>query len=206
MVKSLDSEEIKSRIEAVKRKIVEIASDPSKMDLKEFYLMGLITPILDDLGADPAIIVGGQAVELYTSGSYKTADVDLVMIRDDLARELFDRLGFVREGRFHYVSEFDIPIEIPSNELAGSKDRVVKLNTPDGYCYVIAVEDLIVDRLCAAEFRTDTRSQEWARYLMSIHYEALDIEYMKKRAFEESPNLLDRLKLEYTWVEENMRN
>ncbi|WP_342553950.1 hypothetical protein [Paenibacillus sp. FSL R7-0652] len=38
------------------------------------------------------------ALRIYTSGSYKTADMDLVMIRDDLARALFDRLGFIREG------------------------------------------------------------------------------------------------------------
>jgi hypothetical protein len=206
MVEHIDTEAMRTRISIVKKKISELASDPSKSDLKEFYVMGLITPLLDDLGADPAIIVGGHAVELYTSGSYKTADIDLVMIRDDLARSLFDILGFVREGRFHYVTEMDIPIEIPSSDLAGSMDRIVKLNTPDGYCYVIGVEDLIVDRLNAAEFWTDTRSLEWARYLMSSQFESLDMDYMKKRALEESPKLLSRLELEYTWVEENMRD
>lgn len=202
----LDTEEMKTRIAAVKTQISELASDPSKDDLKEFYVMGLITPILDDLGADPAIIVGGHAVELYTSGSYKTADVDLVMIRDDLARGLFDRLGFLRKGRFHYVTEMDIPIEIPSSDLAGSKDRVVKLNTPNGYCYVIGVEDLIMDRLNATEFWTDARSQEWARYLMSSHFENLDLDYMKRSASKEHPNLLKRLEQEYEWVKKNMRD
>lgn len=48
------------------------------------------------------------------------------MVRDDIARELFDRLGFDREGRCHYVPELDIPIEIPSDRLAGSMDKVVK--------------------------------------------------------------------------------
>ncbi|MHA0857247.1 hypothetical protein [Paenibacillus sp. CMAA1364] len=206
MFKYLDSEEMKIRIQTIKKKITELASDPSKSNLKEFYVMGLITPVLDDLGADPAIIVGGHAVELYTSGSYKTADIDLVMIRDDIARALFDQLGFVREGRFHYVLEMDIPIEIPSNDLAGSKDRVVKLKTPDGYCYVIGVEDLIMDRLNAAEFWTDARSLEWARYLMSSQFDSLDIEYMKNRAKEESPLLLNRVELEYAWVKQNMRD
>lgn len=200
----MDMEEIRAMIAAVKTKISELASDSSKSDLKEFYLMGLITPVLDKLGADPAIIVGGHAVELYTSGSYKTADIDLVMIRDDLARGLFDQLGFTREGRFHYVTEMDIPIEIPSSDLAGSKDRIVKLNTPDGYCYVIGVEDLIMDRLSAAEFWSDARSGEWARYLMSSQFEGLDLDYMRKRALEESPKLRDRLELEYAWVQENM--
>ncbi|HZG77461.1 MAG TPA: hypothetical protein VEZ72_16530 [Paenibacillus sp.] len=202
----LDSEEMKERIHKVKEKILEISYDPTKNDLKEFYVMGLITPILDDLGADPAIIVGGHAVELYTSGSYKTADVDLVIIRDDLARSLFDRLGFLRQGRHHYIPELDIPIEIPSSDLAGSKDRVLKLNTPDGYCYVIGVEDLIVDRLQAAEFWTDSRSLEWARYLISSQFENLDMDYLRKRTLDESPKLLERLEVEYNWVVKNMKD
>jgi len=204
MTKPLASDELRARIEATKTKISELAADPVKDNLKALYLMGLITPLLDSLGADLAIIVGGHAVELYTSGSYKTADVDLVMIRDDLARKLFDDLGFEREGRFHYVPELDIPIEIPSSDFAGSKDRVVKLNTPEGYCYVIGVEDLILDRLSSAEFWSDTRSQEWARYLISSQFEHLDMEYMKQRALEESPQLLCRLELEYAWVQQKM--
>jgi hypothetical protein len=201
----LDSAVMIARIAKIKSQIAELVSDPSKTELKEFYLMGLITPVLDELGADPAVIVGGHAVELYTSGSYKTADVDLVMIRDDLARALFERLGFEREGRFHYVTELDIPIEIPSSDLAGSKERIVKLNTPDGYCYVIGIEDLILDRLKAAEFWTDARSLEWARYLMSSQFERLDMEYMKLCASEESTKLLDRLEREYAWVADHMK-
>ena len=102
--------------------------------------------------------------------------------------------------------EMDVPIEIPSSDLAGSKDRIIKLNTPDGYCYVIGVEDLIIDRLSAAEFWTDARSQEWARYLMSSQFENLDIDYMKLRALEESPKLLQRLEQEYAWIEEHIKN
>jgi hypothetical protein len=202
----LDTDAVKARIAAIKTKIAELASDRSRRDLKEMHLMGLITPLLDELGADPAVIVGGQAVEFYTSGSYKTADLDLVMTRDDLARELFDRLGFVRNGRFHYVPELDIPIEIPSSHLAGSKDRIVKIHTPDGYCYVIGVEDLIIDRLQAAEFWDDTRSREWARFLMASHLEQLDLDYMRKYAAQESPKLLRRLEQEYAWVKDNLKD
>lgn len=161
--------------------------------------------MLDGIGADPAVIVGGHAVELYTSGSYKTVDIDLVMIRDDLARGLFDRLGFVREGRFHYVPEMDIPLGIPSNDLAGSKDHIVKLKTPEGYCYVIGVEDLILDRLNAAEFWTDARSLEWARYLMSSQFEQLDVDYMRTRALEQNPQLLKRLEKEHKWFQEHLK-
>lgn len=166
--------------------------------------MGIITPVLDELDADPAIIVGGHAVELYTSGSYKTADVDLVMIRDDIARALFDELGFVREGRHYYVSEMDIPIEIPSDKLEGSKEKIIKLNTPEGYCYVIGIDDLILDRLRAAEYWTDTRSLEWARYLMYSQFDNIDLTYMRNTVSKENVKLATRLEQEYQWVIDHM--
>lgn len=166
--------------------------------------MGIITPILDELDADPAIIVGGHAVELYTSGSYTTADVDLVMIRDNIARALFDELGFVREGRHYYVSEMDIPIEIPSDTLEGSKEKTIKLNTPEGYCYVIGIDDLILDRLRTAEYLSDTRSLEWARYLMYSQFDNIDLTYMRNTVLKENPKLAARFELEYRWVIDHM--
>lgn len=201
---TIDSEEMSARIELVKAKLTDLTLDASKHDLIAFYVMGLLTPLLDELGADPAIIVGGHAAELYTSGSYKTADIDIVLIRDDIERLLFDRLGFLKRGRYYYLEDLDIPIEIPSSDLAGSKDRVIKLNTPDGYCYVIGVEDLIVDRLNAAGLWKDSRSLEWARYLISSQYEHLDMVYIRQRALDENLKLLERLEYEYNWVSNHM--
>ncbi|SCY57546.1 hypothetical protein SAMN05720606_106156 [Paenibacillus polysaccharolyticus] len=196
--------EIQKKIQWAKEKLIELAGDVSRRELKEFYVMGIITPILDELDADPAIIVGGHAVELYTSGSYKTADVDLVMIRDDLARALFDELGFVREGRHYYVSEMDIPIEIPSDTLEGSKEKIIKLNTPEGYCYVIGIDDLILDRLRAAEFWSDARSLEWARYLMYSQFDNIDLTYIRNTVNIENIKLASRFEKEYQWVIDHM--
>ncbi|MHA7581063.1 hypothetical protein ACX12E_11725 [Paenibacillus vandeheii] len=200
----IETPEMQERIKWAKQKLAELAGDKARSDLKEFYVMGIITPILDDLDADPAIIVGGHAVELYTSGSYKTADVDLVMIRDDLARSLFDHLGFIREGRHYYVSEMDIPIEIPSDTLEGSKDKIIKLITPEGYCYVIGIDDLILDRLRASEYWSDARSLEWARYLIYSQFESIDLTYMREVASKEDPKLASRFEQEYQWVTHHM--
>ena len=201
-MKKFDDPDIQSRILEIKHKISELAEEPLLLN-REFYLMGLLTPLLDELGADPAVIVGGHAVELYTSGSYKTADIDLVMIRDDLAKGLFERLGFEREGRFYYVTELDVPIEIPDHRLAGSSDRVLKLNTPDGYCYVLGIEDLILDRLNRAEFWGDARSLEWARFLMVSQQDNVDFAYLREKANGEHPKLSELLEQTINWVKKN---
>jgi hypothetical protein len=79
----------------------------------------------------------------------------------------------------------------------------MKLNTPDGYCYVIGVEDLILDRLNAAEFWKDARSLEWAQYLMSSQLDRLDLDYMRQKASEEHPKLLERMEDTLSWVINN---
>lgn len=191
-----ESEGFRDKLIEVKGRLHELAVDPERENWKEFYAMGILTPLLDEVGADPAIIVGGHAVELYTSGSYKTADIDLVLIRDDLARRLFDLLGFERtsDRRHYYVQELDMPIEIPSDTLAGSKDKVIKLSTPEGYCYVIGIEDLVLDRLKAALYWSDKRSEEWAIYLLAAQLENVDQEYLFSAAQQEDSELSEKLK------------
>lgn len=98
----------------------------------------------------------------------------------------------------------DIPIEIPSDTLEGSKDKVIKLITPEGYCYVIGIDDLILDRLRAAEYWTDARSLEWARYLIYSQFESIDLSYMREVALREDYKLAARLEQEYLWVTNNM--
>lgn len=202
-----DSAEFRQKLLEAKNQLRILAGDQERAKWKELYAMGILTPLLDEAGADPAVIVGGQAVELYTSGSYKTADIDLVMIRDDLARELFERMGFEKtsDRRHYYVKELDMPIEIPSDTLAGSKDKVVKLTTPEGYCYVIGIEDLVLDRLKAALYWNDKRSEEWAIYLLSAQMDQIDMDYLVDAALREDSDLAEKLKKSLSWIEENNR-
>ena len=63
--------------ERLKKKIKEILSY-NKGDLyKKIAIMGVVTKALEDLDVKP-VIVGGQAVEFYTSGGYTTMDVDIL--------------------------------------------------------------------------------------------------------------------------------
>ncbi|WP_019637012.1 hypothetical protein [Paenibacillus fonticola] len=197
-----DSAEFLQTLAKARNLLNELATDPNRQSWKELYAMGIITPLLDEVGADPAVIVGGHAVEFYTSGSYKTADVDLVMIRDDLARKLFELLGFERTAgrRHYYIKELDIPIEIPSDTLAGSKDKIVKLSTPEGYCYVIGIEDLVLDRLKAALYWDDKRSEEWAIFLISAQMNQIDMDYIRTAAQQEDPDLFTKLEEVIQWI------
>ncbi|MGM0689504.1 MAG: hypothetical protein ACQESO_07970 [Bacillota bacterium] len=147
------------------------------------------------------IIVGGLAVEIYTRGQYTTVDIDLVMQRRDLADEILSELGFIKEGRHWFNPELLVAIEIPGNVLEGAdSNRVTKLRLQNGrYIYVIGIEDIILDRLRACIHWNSTSDCEWGLRMLKVHYETLDIDYMKNMAEIDHESSLEKLR---EWLNE----
>jgi len=100
---------------------------------------------------DTPILVGGAAVELYTTGAYTTGDLDLVGHMPPVVARALQSAGFERLGR-HWVHE-------PAQEFvefAGSaldSEEVAAWTLLEGQrVRIISVEDLLVDRLGAWEY------------------------------------------------------
>ncbi len=92
------------------------------------------------------ILVGGGAVELYTSGGYTTGDLDFVGSVSTRVADALARAGFARAGR-HWVHDAgEVFLEFPSDTL-GPDERVAWFDVAGERLWVIAVEDLLVDRL-----------------------------------------------------------
>ena len=97
------------------------------------------------------ILVGGAAVELYTSGAYTTGDLDFVgTVTPELEGALRDA-GFERQGR-HWIHEAaQVFIEFPGAAL-GPGERASWVQVAGCRVRVVAVEDLLVDRLGAWQY------------------------------------------------------
>lgn len=154
-------------------------------DISTFELflrvMAILTEAAESHGIRP-IVVGGHAVSLYTRGDYATRDVDLVA-PDDISKALVV-LGFVKaEGDRHWFHEaLNVAVEIPSRQLAGSDDKVIKLDLgSSGHVYVIGIEDLILDRLRACVYWKSSVDCEWAHRLYVVHRESVDFEYLEQQ-------------------------
>lgn len=97
---------------------------------------------------DPPVLVGGGAVELYTGGAYRTADLDFVgRIPADVARGL-ENAGFRKRGRHWIHEEAQIYIGLPATTF----DREVKIDAiriKDWTVILLSPEDVLVDRLAA---------------------------------------------------------
>jgi len=68
------------------------------------FVCGVVTTALESENIRP-IVVGGFAVEFYTLGSYATHDIDLVILEHEKANQIFQQLGFVKEGRHWYIQK-----------------------------------------------------------------------------------------------------
>ncbi|RIV28106.1 UbiD family decarboxylase [Alicyclobacillaceae bacterium I2511] len=172
----------------------ELISLPILPFERSLKAIAVITWVLEKVNLHP-IVVGGKAVEIYTTGSYTTMDVDLVVSGRHLVQEALSQLGFQQEPdrRHWYHSGLHLPIEIPDSILEGSQQRVMDVDV-DGYTlHVIGVEDLILDRLRAAVHWKSLTDQEWAEFLLAAHWESIDLNYLENEASRPENDVRDLL-------------
>lgn len=152
--------------------------------------LGLLQGRLPE-GTD-AILVGGSLVELLTEGQYVTGDLDLIGDADAIGN-LLETAGFEQSGRHFLHEELGLAVEVvaPALDPSQTSERIRK---GDHVLHVLSIEDLVVDRLCAAKFWDSPTDHEQARLVYRTHRERIDHERLRKRAGEEDVrDLLDDL-------------
>ncbi len=110
-----------------------------------------------DRGFSSPVLVGGAAVELYSAGAFATGDFDVSTPSQTEFEAVLARHGFVRpsgpgrstRGWIH--PELALGFEVVASSLLdgladGTRVRLIDFGT-DGEAAVIAVEDLIADRM-----------------------------------------------------------
>jgi hypothetical protein len=166
------------------------------------FFVALLSEEMTRRGAERPIVVGGEAVELYTQGRYTTGDIDIKGRKETLEAVLKD-WGFVKEGRAWASKEYDIYVDWLGGSLDEGTEAERRTNiiaiAPGLDVRVISFEDLIVDRLCAAKFWNDNDSLMWAKILLEVVMKTggEDAGYLTRRAEKEDvadflPRLLSK--------------
>jgi excisionase family DNA binding protein len=151
---------------------------------RRLLFVGLLSRAVIALGWPAPIVVGGHAVEYYTAGDYPTIDIDLAGASEPVAQVLED-WGFEREGRHWFDEALRLLVEVSgSRPDTAVLEHVIAVHTRTVTAYVIGVEDLIIDRLCAGKYWDDSDSLLWAEAMLTVT-ERLDAEYLRRRAVEE---------------------
>jgi hypothetical protein len=167
--------------------------DPVK---RKALFMALLSKEIVERGGKQPIIVGGEAVEIYTQGSYTTGDIDIKSPLE-ITEAVLKEWGFVKAGRPWLNKELDIYIDwlgssLEEGEEAEKRAAIIKI-TEELDIRVISIEDLVIDRLGAFKWWGDTDSLMWAKVLVRVKksIDSIDETYIRERA--KKADLLDIL-------------
>lgn len=158
-------------------------------------LLARISGAIDRRGFRLPILVGGAAAEIYSASAITTGDFDLCTPFQDVLEQELLAAGFVRpsgagtalKGWIHPDVKlgFEVVADVP---LEGNYDRskLTLFNiSPDETLAVLAVEDLIADRMGQWASGTAADRIEQARQLFQLNPDA-DIDYLDRRIREET--------------------
>jgi hypothetical protein len=178
--------EIQKYINKLKR-----IDDPVK---KRAYFTALLSDEIYAMTGQRPIVVGGEALEIYSQGNYTTGDIDLKAPLEALDKVLKE-LGFIKTKSYGN-KDLDIFVEYQGAGLdegpeAEKRTRLIPIEGK--MVRVISIEDLMVDRLNAAKWWNDQDSKIWARFLYYLgrKLKDIDIDYLKKQA--EKAEVSDKL-------------
>lgn len=136
------------------------------------------------------ILVGGGAVELYTSSTLMTGDFDIVTGRQEEFEAALASLGFAKPvGMGHTVlgwvhPDLQLGFEVVSSSLyegMADRDRVRLVDlAQDGTAAIVSVEDMIADRLGQYASGTAPDMLDQALALFKL-YPDVDLDYLEER-------------------------
>lgn len=150
------------------------ASSPTERRLHFAALLGSAGGV----STDEFIVVGGSAIEFYTSGRYTSGDIDIVTTAPANWAKILRAWRFEQQGRIWYSSDLKIVVDFVKPPYTYDLTRTQVLVTPHGSLRVAAIEDLLVKRLISAKFWRTPGDIEHAKLLAIIHWDGIDWEYV----------------------------
>jgi len=174
--------------------IIQKTESPLK---KQLLTVGLLTQFLKSMNKQAPVIIGGCALSYYSREVYFTSDIDLAYSDRDALGTALKSIGFKKEGRYWVNEELKVVIEAPASTLPGedSPVEVVELGE-DLQCFIIGIEDLVIDRLNAFKYWKSEIDREMVELLIERYRNDLDWSYLEKKAvLPKNDTLLEILKL-----------
>lgn len=128
------------------------------------------------------VVVGGLSLDYYTASNYITADIDIIIDKDNdrIFLETMNTLGFTKKGKDWYHNDLEIFVETPSPPFAGDYQKVSTYEIKEGYRVPIqAKEDIFLDRLRGVAHWNERSYLSQIRMLLEIN-DKFDFNYIEK--------------------------
>ena len=155
---------------------------------RRIYFLAFLTSKLSDKGVD-AIIVGGQAIDLYTAGTFATSDIDLLVDNKKVTEIFLNKFGFKKQANgLWFNRELVILIHVISESYNGDASRLRKIGVKKYELKVAAPEDLIANRLYSVKFwRSNPKLElEQSVALLKLFSDSIDNKYLDQVAKRDS--------------------
>lgn len=151
---------------------------------RRIFFIAFLADKLKEEGVD-TILVGGEAVDLYTAGTFATSDIDLLVSNKAITEKLLNRFGFGKEGNgLWFNRDLNIVIQVIPELYSGDSARLRKFKVKNYELRVAAPEDLIVNRLYSAKFwkSNPQRDMEQSIALLKLFSDSIDNTYLDNLA------------------------
>jgi hypothetical protein len=167
-------------------------TSPEYKDLKQeanlfkrrILFLALLSGKLKENGVD-AILVGGEAIDLYTAGTFATSVIDLLVSNKGVTEKLLNRFGFGKEDNALWFNrDLNTVIQVIPETYSGDLRKLRKFKVKKYELKVAAPEDLVANRLYSAKFSKSNpqRDLEQAVALLKIFSDSIDNVYLDSRA------------------------
>jgi len=134
------------------------------------------------LPPDDFVVVGGSAIEFYTSGSYTSGDIDIVSEKAQALARVLRGWGFSKTSRVWVDEELRLVVDFVASPYTGDFKRTQILQTPYGPVRLAAIEDLLVKRLASAKHWRIPADLEHAKALAVLYRDRIDWGYTRRMA------------------------
>jgi len=133
------------------------------------------------LGTDRLTIVGGSALEVYTTGDYTSRDVDILAEDPARVEAVLRSWGFRKVGMYWENPEFGSTVQIVGRYDSGSRSRNQIVSTRYGQGRLASMEDIIWKRVYEARGWNRPAALVEAALLVRRYADRLDWEYIEKQ-------------------------
>ena len=136
------------------------------------------------LGAERMAVVGGSALEIYTTGDYVSQDIDILAEDAGKVESVLRTWGFKKRGMYWDNPEFAKSVQIVGRVDSGSRSRNVVVSTECGPVRLASMEDIIWKRTYEARGWNRPEALDEAALLVLRYYDRLDWDYISRMAAE----------------------
>jgi len=136
------------------------------------------------LGSSRMTIVGGSALEIYTTGEYVSQDIDVIAEDTEKVETVLQSWGFRKKGMYWENPDFAKSVHIVGRFDSGSRERNVIVSTKYGELRLASMEDIVWKRTYEARGWNRPEALDEAALLVRRYFDRLDWEYILQRAKE----------------------